>query len=136
MAGDAGLGGQCGVGSMMATALPFLAAEDVAGRCHNPQPTKLGWSVSCPAKDHPDTNNLATVAMGKNGNTVMHCFRGCTVEEMCEGLGIEVSQLMAPRNGRPSTPSANGHHKANGKAAKPSARPTANLPDDESYLEN
>jgi AAA domain len=50
-----------------------------------------GWKACCPA--HDDHNPSLSIDMGDDGRILLHCFRGCSVEQITEALGIRVGQL-------------------------------------------
>ena len=48
------------------------------------------WSARCPA--HEDRSPSLSMREGDRG-LLVHCFSGCTVEEICEALNLRVSDL-------------------------------------------
>ncbi len=59
-----------------------------------------GWMVRCPA--HDDKHPSLKIDEGDNGGIVLHCFTGCTNEQIVTALGLQMSDLM----------SSNGHKRA------------------------
>jgi hypothetical protein len=54
-----------------------------------------GWMALCPG--HADRNPSLSIREG-NGKILVHCFAGCTVESICEVLGIRTADLfVGPR---------------------------------------
>jgi hypothetical protein len=61
-----------------------------------------GWMALCPA--HFDKSPSLSIHES-NGKILLHCFAGCSVEAICEAVGIEVRDLFTePRLPRKSEP--------------------------------
>ena len=54
-----------------------------------------GWVALCPA--HDDHNPSLSIGVGSDGRILLHCFAGCSIEEICSAMGIEVKDLF-PQN--------------------------------------
>ena len=54
-----------------------------------------GWVARCPA--HGDANPSLSITLKPDGKVLMHCFAGCTVEEICAAVGLKLSDLMPER---------------------------------------
>ena len=54
------------------------------------------WSARCPA--HADRSPSLSIAGGDRG-LLLHCWAGCTIEEICTALGLQVADLFI--DGRP-----------------------------------
>lgn len=54
-----------------------------------------GWSARCPA--HEDRRPSLSVAEGDDGRALVRCHVGCSVEAICEALGLTVADLMPDR---------------------------------------
>jgi hypothetical protein len=57
-----------------------------------------GWTARCPA--HEDRHNSLSVSEGAEGRVLLHCFAGCSTENVCEAIGLELRDLFAPGDGR------------------------------------
>lgn len=57
------------------------------------------WSAKCPS--HADRSPSLSVKEGDDGRVLLHCFAGCTVDEITGALGLRVSALFtdAPATG-------------------------------------
>ena len=55
-----------------------------------------GWSARCPA--HEDRHNSLSVREGDDGKVLVHCFAGCTAEDIVAGLGLEMRDLFPPKD--------------------------------------
>lgn len=53
------------------------------------------WMARCPA--HGDRNPSLSITAKPDGKILMHCFTGCTVEEICQAAGLKLSDLMPER---------------------------------------
>ena len=73
------------------------------------------WMARCPA--HGDKNPSLSITAKSDGKVLMHCFTGCTVEEICQAAGLKVSDLMPERGeaGRSPAITARGKKKDLGK---------------------
>jgi hypothetical protein len=55
------------------------------------------WRACCPAHGGKNPNALS-VGVGADGEAVLlKCWHGCTVDEVCGALGIELQDLFPPR---------------------------------------
>ena len=50
-----------------------------------------GWTARCPA--HSDRHNSLSVAQGRDGKVLLHCFAGCKFAEIVAALGLDAKQL-------------------------------------------
>lgn len=68
-----------------------MNADSFLGRLEGVRPRGTGkWSARCPA--HGDSNPSLAIREGERG-LLLKCWAGCTVNEICEVLGIEISDL-------------------------------------------
>jgi len=57
------------------------------------------WTARCPA--HDDRRPSLSVAVGRDGRTLLYCHAGCTLAEVLAALGLRVRDLFpAGRWGR------------------------------------
>lgn len=75
-----------------------MTAERIADRLHA-RLSGDGWIACCPA--HEDRSPSLSIREGDDGRTLIHCHAGCSVESICDAMGIRVSDLF-PHS--PSTP--------------------------------
>lgn len=66
--------------------------ERVLQRLDRVRPSGNGWIARCPA--HHDRNPSLSIRED-GGNILLYCFAGCSVEAICEAIGITLSQLFA-----------------------------------------
>lgn len=57
--------------------------------------TRKGWDVCCPS--HDDQSPSLGIMEGDGGRIVLNCFAGCSVESICQSLGLTVADLFQDR---------------------------------------
>jgi putative DNA primase/helicase len=67
-----------------------MNAQEVASRFSHARRSGKEWIARCPA--HADKNPSLSIREA-DGKILLHCHAGCTVESICRGAGIEVSDL-------------------------------------------
>ena len=79
-----------------------MILEAVLARLQGVRRSGDGWLARCPA--HEDKNPSLSVRE-RNGKILLHCFAGCSIEAICQILGIKSSDLFrdttAPRKLEP-----------------------------------
>ena len=55
------------------------------------------WSARCPA--HEDRGPSLSVKETDDGRTLLHCFAGCSVEQITDSLGIDLEDLFPDTSG-------------------------------------
>jgi hypothetical protein len=55
------------------------------------------WMACCPA--HADRSASLSVRQVDDGRVLVHCFAGCSVEEVVRAVGLDLSDLFPPRTG-------------------------------------
>lgn len=71
--------------------------ESILGRLEKVKQRQPGqWSARCPA--HADKGPSLSVRETPEGAVLVHCFAGCTPNEVAGALGIELSDLFPPRD--------------------------------------
>lgn len=56
-----------------------------------------GYKLRCPA--HEDQNPSFCISVADNGTILMHCYAGCTFQEICQALAIHPQDLFPPKKG-------------------------------------
>lgn len=75
---------------------PTNAPPDVVGRLSGIRSRGNGYQALCPA--HPDQQASLSIDTGEDGRVLLHCFAGCTAEQIVSALGLTLADLF-PRNG-------------------------------------
>jgi putative DNA primase/helicase len=68
-----------------------MTVEEVVSRLKGVKRTGKTWIALCPA--HNDHKPSLSVKSGDNGRVLLHCFAGCTHEQICDALGINSHEL-------------------------------------------
>src|SRR5262249_48596727 len=68
--------------------------SDILARLESIRPTSKGWIARCPA--HVDRSPSLTIREGELG-VLLKCFAGCTLNEICRAIGIEIKDLFFDR---------------------------------------
>lgn len=61
----------------------------------------------CPTANHAHGDRSASLSIseGRDGRVLLHCFAGCTVEQICAATNLKVSDLFSyPHESRKSEP--------------------------------
>jgi hypothetical protein len=64
--------------------------EDILGQFRGVRREAKGWKAFCPA--HDDTNPSLSIHI-KDGRVLLHCFAGCTFEQVLAAARLDVSDL-------------------------------------------
>lgn len=73
-----------------------MKIEDILSKFEGvEQKAPNSWMARCPA--HGDKNPSLSITLKDDGKVLMHCFTGCTVEEICAAAGLKLSDLMPER---------------------------------------
>ena len=67
-----------------------MRVEDILERVSRVRRNTRGWTARCPA--HDDRGPSLSVAE-RQGKILLHCFAGCTAEDICTALGIHLRDL-------------------------------------------
>jgi hypothetical protein len=65
------------------------------------KPSGRGFTARCPA--HEDRGPSLSITEGEDGRVLLHCFAGCTPQEVVAPLGLTMADLF-PANGTPRRP--------------------------------
>jgi hypothetical protein len=70
--------------------------ENVLGRVELARPRQPGQvSARCPA--HADKGPSLSIRETPEGAVLLHCFAGCSVQEIVSAMGLELHELFPPR---------------------------------------
>jgi hypothetical protein len=93
------------------TARPLSKAtptvERILSRLKNVHRCGNGWTARCPA--HDDQKPSLSISVGKGGQVLIHCHRGCPPERIVQMLGLKLSDLFPPK---PERAHAGAHERA------------------------
>ncbi|MEI8374421.1 MAG: hypothetical protein WCJ35_16475 [Planctomycetota bacterium] len=71
--------------------VPTSAIALILSRLSKPERNSSGWQARCPA--HRDSNPSLAVTLGADGRVLLHCFAGCSVEDVVQAIGLKVQDL-------------------------------------------
>ena len=92
----------------------MTALERLLAKLHSVTSTGSGYTARCPG--HDDRQASLSLTEGDDGRVLLHCFAGCTTDEVVVAAGVEMKDLFPPStNGRDS----------GGRAKRSAVRPTA-----------
>ena len=74
--------------------------QQVLERLPGAKPTGSGWVARCPG--HDDRRASLSISAGDDGRVLLHCFAGCTTEQVVTALGLTLSDLFSEPSPRPS----------------------------------
>lgn len=66
------------------------------------KPCRNGYLAHCPA--HEDNKQSLQVGEGKDGRILVHCHAGCSVNDVCRAVGIEIRDLFPREKPRGKAP--------------------------------
>ena len=73
-----------------------MSIDTILSRLHKVRATtRDSWIACCPA--HEDHNPSMSIRLiPGDGRILMHCFAGCSIDEILDALGCEMSEIMPP----------------------------------------
>jgi hypothetical protein len=92
-------GGQRGGGNVEAELRPL---ERLLARLDGVCSSGAGWKCLCPA--HEDRHASLSIAEGRDGRALVYCHAGCSVEAVCQSVGLKVSDLFPACSRRQNRP--------------------------------
>lgn len=81
------------------TTVPSEETENFLGLLDGVRRAGSGWVARCPCRND-DSNPSLSVGQGADGRVLVTCHRGmsCNVEEICAAVGLNVADLMPPKD--------------------------------------
>jgi len=70
---------------------PQPPVETVLGHLKGVRTSLHGWVACCPA--HYDREPSLSIGLGSEGQVLLNCFAGCSLEQIVEAMGITVAEL-------------------------------------------
>jgi hypothetical protein len=74
--------------------------ETVLSRLKGVRTSHHGWVACCPA--HNDRDPSLSIGLGDEGNVLLKCFAGCSLERIVEAMGMSVVELFPNASGAPA----------------------------------
>src|SRR5215472_16168280 len=85
--------------------------EQVLSQLKGVRTSIRGWRACCPA--HADRRPSLSIGTGEQGQVLLECFAGCSLERIVEAMGLTVIDLFPDASLSPdgqATISGNTHH--------------------------
>lgn len=70
---------------------PAMIEPAILAKLHDVTRTTNGWSARCPA--HEDERPSLSIGAGDDGRVLVHCFAGCTPEQVVGAVGMQMADL-------------------------------------------
>ena len=79
--------------------IPSPETENFLGLLDGVRKAGSGWIARCPCRND-DSNPSLSVGQGADGRVLVTCHRGmsCNVDDICQSVGISVSDLMPKKD--------------------------------------
>jgi AAA domain len=87
------------------------ALEQVLSRLKGVRTSMHGWRACCPA--HADRTPSLSIGLGEQGQILLKCFAGCSLERIVEAMGLTIIDLFpeeTPASDGQATPSIKTRH--------------------------
>src|SRR5260221_4773450 len=68
-----------------------LALENVLAHLKGVRSSLRGWKACCPA--HADHQPSLSIGLGEQGQVLLKCFAGCSLERIVEAMGLTITDL-------------------------------------------
>jgi hypothetical protein len=72
------------------------------------RPSLHGWKACCPA--HADREPSLSIGLGEQGQVLLKCFAGCSLERILEAMGLTITDLFPDGASTTGEGSSNGAH--------------------------
>ncbi len=88
------------------------ALEQVLSHLKGVRTSMRGWRACCPA--HADRKPSLSIGLGEQGQVLLKCFAGCSLERIVEAMGLTMTDLFPA-----ATPTPDGQATSPGKTRQP-----------------
>lgn len=78
------------------------AVENFINRLDKVKGRNGSWTACCPA--HEDKSPSLSVREGEDGRVLVHCFGGCSVDQIVGAVGMDMTDLFPPDSKRRDYP--------------------------------
>src|SRR5947209_6779287 len=87
------------------------ALEQVLSHLKGVRTSMRGWRACCPA--HADRKPSLSIGLGEQGQVLLKCFAGCSLERIVEAMGLTMTDLFpdaaSTPDGKEITPEKTRH---------------------------
>ena len=84
------------------------ALENVLAHLKGVRSSLRGWTACCPA--HADREPSLSIGLGEQGQVLLKCFAGCSLERIVEAMGLSLVDLFPEGARTTEQGSSNGAH--------------------------
>lgn len=74
-----------------------MTTQEILQLLHGVKGHSPKWIACCPA--HEDRHPSLSIRQGDDGRTLLKCHAGCTIEAICQALGLRSAELFEERTG-------------------------------------
>lgn len=74
--------------------------RNVLSRLKGVKPCGDGYKAHCPCPHHDDQRQSLSVSEGEDGRVLLFCHAGCSVNDICAAIGLEVKDLYPKPEGK------------------------------------
>src|ERR1700674_294629 len=96
--------------SLSPESLASSALDNVLAQLKGVRTSLRGWRACCPA--HADSEPSLSIGLGEQGQVLLKCFAGCSLERIVEASGLTLADLFPDsalsRTGQHGSPSPAG----------------------------
>ena len=75
-----------------------MTLHDILARFPKARKSGKSWSARCPA--HDDRHASLSISRGTDGRVLLNCHAGCSADQVCRSLGLEMKDLFPNDNHR------------------------------------
>src|SRR6266571_2377507 len=90
--------------------IPDALLENVLAHLKGVRKSLHGWVACCPA--HRDREPSLSIGLGDEGQVLLNCFAGCTLDSIVEAMGITLADLFPKVPSALEVPPSPGYHRA------------------------
>src|SRR5437764_15054591 len=84
------------------------ALDNVLAHLKGVRPSLRGWKACCPA--HADREPSLSSGLGEQGQVLLKCFAGCSLERIIEAMGLTLTDLFPEGTSATERTSSNARH--------------------------
>ena len=95
------------------------ALDNVLAQLKGVRSSLRGWRACCPA--HADSEPSLSIGLGEQGQVLLKCFAGCSLERIVEAMGLTILDLFPHEAPTPERAASNGAASSDPHAPRPSA---------------
>jgi hypothetical protein len=91
---------------MVSSSYPNL--QTLLARLQKVRKVTHGWTARCPA--HRDKHPSLSIDLGEQGQILLKCFAGCSLEAIVQAVGMSMTELFPTTSAPPTSASRQNQH--------------------------